>query len=113
MVRRPSRDSKVRVFRGWERRAVTRVRRVEDWTGGVERGSRRSRRSCWGRLAGVRLFGLGGECGILVQGEGGGRVWERWLCGEGGETYVHVDFAGEEGAGGRVDEEDSLQEVQG
>jgi hypothetical protein len=44
-VRRPSRDSKVRVLRGWEIRAVTRVRRVADWMAGQLTGSRRSRRS--------------------------------------------------------------------
>ena len=44
-VRRPSRVSKVRVLEGLERRAVTRVRRVEDWMAGQKEGSRRSRRS--------------------------------------------------------------------
>lgn len=44
-VKRPSRDSKVRVLRGWERSVVTRVRRVADWMAGQEEGSRRSRRS--------------------------------------------------------------------
>lgn len=36
-------DSKVRVLRGWDSRAVTRVRRVEDWIAGQDEGSRRSR----------------------------------------------------------------------
>lgn len=43
-VRRPSRASKVRVLAGLSRRAVTRVRRVEDWMAGQLAGSRRSRR---------------------------------------------------------------------
>ena len=29
------------------------------------------------------------------------------------EEEVHVDFAGEEGAGGRVDEEDAVEEFEG
>lgn len=29
------------------------------------------------------------------------------------EKEVHVDFASEEGAGGRVDEEDAVEEVEG
>lgn len=45
-VRRPSRDSKVRVLAGRSRRLATRVRTVEDWMAGHEEGSRRSRRSC-------------------------------------------------------------------
>ena len=51
-VRRPSRDSNVRVFLGALRSADTRVRRVEDWIAGQEVGSRRSRRS-WEGLAGI------------------------------------------------------------
>lgn len=52
MVSRPSRVSKVRVLEGWERRVVTRVRRVVDWMAGQLEGSRRSRRSC----CGVRVY---------------------------------------------------------
>ena len=33
------------------------------------------------------------------------RGWER--------TNIHVDFSGEESAGGRVNEEDAVQEVEG
>lgn len=45
-VRRPSMDSKVRVFDGVARSAVTRTRRVRDWMEGQSPQSRRSRRSC-------------------------------------------------------------------
>ena len=44
-VRSPSRVSNVRVLNGLSSRAVTSVRRVEDWMAGQEEGSRRSRRS--------------------------------------------------------------------
>ena len=88
-VRRPSRVSKVRVLRGRSRRATTRVRRVADWMAGQLEGSRRSRRS-W--LLSVFVVGL------YVRG-----AW----------TYVHVDFSGEKGARWGVEEEDSLDQVQG
>ena len=40
--------------------------------------------------------------------DGGTRSWVEEV-----EKEVHVDFAGEEGAGGGVDEEDAEEEVEG
>ena len=106
-VSRPSRVSKVRVLRGVERRAATRVCSVEEWIAGQSVGSRRSRRS-WsggGRLAGARYAGdqgrwsSGPHCHVMEFGETGLKETA---------SYIHVDFASEKGAGGWVHEQDAL-----
>ncbi len=80
-VRRPSRVSNTRVLWGVERRAQTRVRRVEDWIAGQFEGSRRSRRSYWLRVRICAYRGLsryvrscrlrGRRASVRVDGGGG------------------------------------------